>query len=186
MVLFTKLRFVNGEESYAHPTSKRKLVELDKNEYTNIFGRVRCGDLEMAWRTFDKMPKKSVVSWNTMISGLAYNGQGKLGLEMFERMSVDPNDATFAGALACCAHTGMVPKVLELLFFMTEKYKIKPRLEYYGCMVDLLGRLGCVKRRLELIKGMPMMQNAAIWGAPLSVLAESTWTSRTCEQHAKN
>ncbi|KAF9618998.1 hypothetical protein IFM89_003901 [Coptis chinensis] len=110
------------------------------------------------------MPKKSVVSWNTMISGLAYNGQGKLGLEMFERMSVDLNDATFVGALACCAHTGMVPKGLELLFFMTEKYKIKPRLEHYGCMVDLLGRTGCVKEALELIKGMPMMPNAAIYG----------------------
>ncbi|KAF9607605.1 hypothetical protein IFM89_037533 [Coptis chinensis] len=103
---------------------------------------------------------------------------------MFERMSVDPNDATFVGALACCAHTGMVPKGLELLFFMTEKYKIKPRLEHYGCMVDLLGRLGCVKEALELIKGMPMMPNAAIWGASLS-LAESTWTSRTCRTRSQ-
>ncbi|PSS02771.1 Nitronate monooxygenase [Actinidia chinensis var. chinensis] len=34
-------RFVATEESYAHPTYKRKLVELEKTEYTDIFGRAR-------------------------------------------------------------------------------------------------------------------------------------------------
>ncbi|KAI9178442.1 hypothetical protein LWI28_026532 [Acer negundo] len=34
-------RFVATLESCAHPTYKRKLVELDKTEYTNIFGRAR-------------------------------------------------------------------------------------------------------------------------------------------------
>ncbi|PIA26773.1 hypothetical protein AQUCO_08900022v1 [Aquilegia coerulea] len=34
-------RFLATEESYAHPTYKRKLVELNKTEYTNIFGRAR-------------------------------------------------------------------------------------------------------------------------------------------------
>ncbi|KAF9618101.1 hypothetical protein IFM89_000060 [Coptis chinensis] len=91
-------RFVAIEESYAHPTSKRKLVELDKTEYTDIFGV--CGDLEMAWRTFDKMPKKSVVSWNTMISG--------------------------ALGVLCPLRNGA--KGPRIVIFMTEKYKIKPGL----------------------------------------------------------
>ncbi|CAM8901417.1 unnamed protein product [Rhodiola kirilowii] len=34
-------RFVASEESYAHPDYKRKLIEFDKTEYTNIFGRSR-------------------------------------------------------------------------------------------------------------------------------------------------
>lgn len=34
-------RFVATEESYAHPAYKRKLVEYDKTEHTNIFGRAR-------------------------------------------------------------------------------------------------------------------------------------------------
>ncbi|KAF5192850.1 2-nitropropane dioxygenase, partial [Thalictrum thalictroides] len=34
-------RFLATEESYAHPTYKRKLVELNETEYTNIFGRAR-------------------------------------------------------------------------------------------------------------------------------------------------
>jgi len=34
-------RFVATEESYAHPLYKRKLIEYDKTEYTDIFGRAR-------------------------------------------------------------------------------------------------------------------------------------------------
>ncbi|CAM8909724.1 unnamed protein product [Rhodiola kirilowii] len=34
-------RFVASEESYAHRDYKRKLIEFDKTEYTNIFGRSR-------------------------------------------------------------------------------------------------------------------------------------------------
>lgn len=44
MYLYLKslvLRFVATKESYAHPTYKRNLVELDETEYTDVFGRVR-------------------------------------------------------------------------------------------------------------------------------------------------
>ncbi|KAK9943427.1 hypothetical protein M0R45_009034 [Rubus argutus] len=34
-------RFLATEESYAHPMYKRKLVEYDRTEYTDIFGRAR-------------------------------------------------------------------------------------------------------------------------------------------------
>uniref|UniRef100_A0A7N0ZXT6 2-nitropropane dioxygenase n=1 Tax=Kalanchoe fedtschenkoi TaxID=63787 RepID=A0A7N0ZXT6_KALFE len=34
-------RFVASKESYAHPEYKRKLIELDKTEYTDVFGRSR-------------------------------------------------------------------------------------------------------------------------------------------------
>lgn len=34
-------RFVATDESYAHPIYKRKLVEIDDTEYTNVFGRAR-------------------------------------------------------------------------------------------------------------------------------------------------
>lgn len=34
-------RFLATEESLAHPTYKRKLVELEATEYTDVFGRAR-------------------------------------------------------------------------------------------------------------------------------------------------
>ncbi|GAB2209946.1 hypothetical protein Droror1_Dr00027175, partial [Drosera rotundifolia] len=43
-----------------------------------------CGDLIAAQKFFRDMPQKNVTSWNTMISGLAYNGKNDLGLTMFD------------------------------------------------------------------------------------------------------
>ncbi|KAJ8572512.1 hypothetical protein K7X08_009023 [Anisodus acutangulus] len=38
---FYLFMFLATEESYAHPTYKRKLIEFDQTEYTDIFGRAR-------------------------------------------------------------------------------------------------------------------------------------------------
>ncbi|GMY21861.1 pentatricopeptide repeat-containing protein At1g09190 [Fagus crenata] len=131
----------------------------------------KCGKLEVAQRIFNEMPRKNVVSWNVMISGLAFNGEGEVGVELFEEMmnkAMSPNDATYVGILACCAHAGLVEKGRELFASMAAKHQIQPKLEHYGCVVDLLGRSGCVREAHGLIRNMPMKPNAALWGALLS------------------
>ncbi|KAL3843528.1 hypothetical protein ACJIZ3_000931 [Penstemon smallii] len=132
----------------------------------------KCGEPEKALAVFEDMPQKNVVSYNSMISGFALNGKGELGIGLFEELtdhsSVSPNDATFVGVLACCVHAGLLQRGREFFASMFIKFDIKPKLEHYGCMVDLLGRSGCVKEAYELIKTMPMKPNAALWGALLS------------------
>ncbi|GMP63817.1 hypothetical protein CsSME_00025356 [Camellia sinensis var. sinensis] len=106
-----------------------------------------------------------------MISCLAFNEKGELGVDLFEEMlskDVKPNDATFVGVLACCAHAGLVQQGLDLFASMTTKHQIEPKLEHYGSMVDLLGRSGCVKEAHDLIRTMSMNPNATIWVALLS------------------
>ena len=130
----------------------------------------KCGNLEVALGLFNEMPHKNVVSWNAMISGLAFNGEGEVGVKLFKEMMNDgmsPNDATFVGVLACCAHAGLVEKGRELFASMYENHQIQPKLEHYGCMVDLLGRSGLVREAHGLIRNMPMKPNAALWGALL-------------------
>ena len=139
------------------------------NSIVNFY--CKCGDLEKAHRVFQEMPKKNVISWNTLISGLAFNGKGELGVDVFEEMvnrGVRPNDSTFVGVLTCCVHAGLLQKGRQWFSSMTVEHKILPKLEHYGCMVDLLGRSGCVREAYELIKGMPMKPSAALWGALLS------------------
>ena len=56
----------------------------------------------------------------------------------------------------------------KLLFnSMREEFGLKPRIEHYGCMVDLLGRAGLLKEADSLIASMPMEPDAVIWGALL-------------------
>ncbi|XP_027366619.1 pentatricopeptide repeat-containing protein At1g09190 [Abrus precatorius] len=131
----------------------------------------KCGNLQVSWGVFNGMPRKTVISWNAMISGLAYNGKGEVGVELFEEMvreGVEPNDSTFVGVLACCAHAGLVDRGRELFASMGVKFRVLPKLEHYGCVVDMLGRCGHVREARDLIRSMPMKPTAALWGALLS------------------
>nr|KYP41157.1 Pentatricopeptide repeat-containing protein At1g09190 family [Cajanus cajan] len=129
------------------------------------------GNLQAAWGIFNNMASKNVVSWNAMVSGLAYNGEGEVGVELFEEMvrgGVAPNDSTFVGVLACCAHAGLVDRGREIFAAMSVKFGVLPKLEHYGCVVDLLGRCGHVREARDLIGSMPVEPTAALWGALLS------------------
>ncbi|CAO2836604.1 unnamed protein product [Amaranthus hypochondriacus] len=131
----------------------------------------KCGDLETAHKVFREMPRKNVITWNTLISGLGFNGKGELGVDLFEQMlirGVKPSDSSYVGVLTCCVHAGFLEKGRYLFSTMTAKHNILPKLEHYGCMVDLLGRSGCVREAYDLVKNMPIRPNAALWGALLS------------------
>ncbi|CAI9304464.1 unnamed protein product [Lactuca saligna] len=129
------------------------------------------GNLDSAFMVFNDIPSKTVVSWNIIISGLAFNGNGEKGLSLYDEMiknGFNPNESTFVGVLSCCVHSGLIQRGRELFASMVLNHKIEPKLEHYGCMVDLLGRGGFVKEAYGLLKSMPMKPNAVLWGALLS------------------
>lgn len=131
----------------------------------------KCGAMELARSVFDEMPEKSVVSWNSIIMGYGMQGHGKEALELFLEMEKSgplPNAATFACVLCACTHAGMVLEGWWYFDRMRRIYKIKPRMEHYGCMVDLLGRAGLMKDSEELIKKFTLEVGPASWGALLS------------------
>ncbi|GMN54209.1 hypothetical protein TIFTF001_023332 [Ficus carica] len=132
-----------------------------------------CGAVDEAYKVFKKMPKRSTVSWTTIITGLAKQGRGEEALRFFQRMlcsgvsEVKPDDITFLGLLCACSHAGLINDGRNLFYFMTETLGISPRIEHYGCMVDLLSRAGFLDEAHRLIKTMPMEPNDAVWGALL-------------------
>lgn len=131
----------------------------------------KCGDVGSAREVFERMRQRTVVSWNTMISGFSLNGQGVEGIDLFREMmrsGENPDAVTFLGVLGCCAHAGAANVGQEIFQSMQSEYGIEAGVEHYGCMVDVLGRSGLLEEAHALIQGMPMRPNAAIWGALLS------------------
>ncbi|XAR54855.1 hypothetical protein NMG60_11030170 [Bertholletia excelsa] len=131
----------------------------------------KCGAIDLARDVFDEMPNKTVVSWNSMIMGYGMHSSGEKALEMFlamEKNGVRPNDATFICILSVCAHAGMVLEGWWYFNLMRQVYMIEPKVEHYGCMVDLLSRAGLVEDSEELINKMPMNAGPVLWSALLS------------------
>ncbi|PIA36070.1 hypothetical protein AQUCO_03400166v1 [Aquilegia coerulea] len=130
----------------------------------------KCGSIDIARHIFNEMPRRDVCSWNVMICGLATHGLGKEALELFERFrneGFSPVNVTFVGVLNSCSRAGLVEEGRHYYKLMTEIYKIKPEMEHYGCMVDLLGRAGFVVEALELIEKMEGQADPVLWATIL-------------------
>lgn len=131
----------------------------------------RCGFVELAHQVFHNMAKRSLVSWNSIIVGLAVNAHAEAALKYFEVMQIDgfkPDGVSFTGALTACSHAGLVNEGLELFDKMTQFHKITPTVEHYGCIVDLYSRAGRLKEALLVIRNMPMKPNKIMLGSLLA------------------
>jgi pentatricopeptide repeat protein len=135
----------------------------------------KCGGVEDARRVFEEMgTARTVVSWTSLIVGLAVNGFGKEALELFsvmEREKLVPTEITMVGVLYACSHCGLVDDGFAYFNRMKEEYNIAPRIEHLGCMVDLLGRAGKVKEAYDYIFTMPLEPNAVVWRTLLGACA---------------
>uniref|UniRef100_A0A6N2LN52 RIO2 kinase winged helix domain-containing protein n=1 Tax=Salix viminalis TaxID=40686 RepID=A0A6N2LN52_SALVM len=145
-------------------------VGLNKNLHANnalLDLYAKCGTISEARNIFDEIGiERNVVSWTSLIVGLAVNGFGEEALEHFkdmEREGLVPSEITFVGVLYACSHCGIVNEGFEYFMRMKEQYDIVPRIEHYGCMVDLLGRAGMLKEAYDYIQDMPLQPNAVVW-----------------------
>ncbi|KAM7265962.1 hypothetical protein ACFE04_003645 [Oxalis oulophora] len=131
----------------------------------------KCGDMEKALEIFQKMEKKDVVAWTSIISGFSIHGRARDAIEWFSQMQkvgVKPNLVTFTAILTACSHAGLVNEGKLLFKEISSVHNLKPTIEHYGCMVDLLGRAGLLDEAIEFIKTMPVKPNDVIWGAILN------------------
>ncbi|XP_010048219.1 pentatricopeptide repeat-containing protein At4g21065 [Eucalyptus grandis] len=150
-------------ESYVVRENVRKTVELC-NALIDMFAK--CGDVDSALRLFRSMSNKTIVSWTSVIGGLAVHGRGVEAVSLFDEMmasGVVPDDVAFIGLLSACSHSGLVEKGRDYFSLMTKRFGIEPKIEHYGCLVDLLCRAGLIQKAIEFVEKMPLEPNPVIW-----------------------
>ncbi|XP_054812832.1 pentatricopeptide repeat-containing protein At1g05750, chloroplastic [Prosopis cineraria] len=131
----------------------------------------RCGCIEFARQVFEKMPQRTLVSWNSIIVGFAANGLADEALNFFysmQRKGFKPDGVSYTGALTACSHAGLINKGLQIFDNMKRVHRITPTIEHYGCVVDLYSRAGRLEEALEVIKNMPMKPNEVVLGSLLA------------------
>ena len=70
------------------------------------------------------------------------------------RRGVHPTNVAFPGNLSACTHAGLVSEGWRFFHQMKDEYRIEPKIEHYGCMVNLLGCAGHLDEAYELIQTM--------------------------------
>ncbi|CAH1450935.1 unnamed protein product [Lactuca virosa] len=148
----------------AHRYIKYKKLQINTtlgSALVNMYAK--CGDINTAMNVFGGMKEKNVYTWSGAMGGLAMHGYGKECLDLFTLMqqeNITPNEVTFTSILKACSVAGLVEEGWKHFESMTKEYEIVPKLEHYGCMVDLYGRLGRLDETLRFIQSMPCAPNA--------------------------
>ncbi|KAI0509861.1 hypothetical protein KFK09_010458 [Dendrobium nobile] len=156
---------------WIHRYIDRKCIELSLflgNALADMYAK--CGCIEEARKVFDGMREKDVISWSIIISGLAMFGHSDEATSAFHEMlqrGIVPNEITFMGILSACTHSGSVDAGLEYFRLMREEFFVSPKVEHYGCMVDLLSRAGRLQEAESMIASMEVQPNVIVWGALL-------------------
>lgn len=131
----------------------------------------RCGEIVQARAIFDEMnSEKEVISWNAMIGAYASHGFAAEALELFgemKRLKFRPTHITFISVLNACANAGLVEEGRMHFRSMVNEFGIKPRVEHFAALVDILGRHGQVEEAMGVICSMPLEPDKAVWGALL-------------------
>lgn len=157
---------------WLHSYIEKQGLEVDvilKTALVDMYAK--CGDVNGAYGLFSEAMYRDICMWNAMMTGYGMHGCGEEALILFidmERSGVKPSDITFIGLLNACSHAGLVTEGKRVFNKMVHGFGLVPKIEHYGCMVDLLGRAGLLDEAHELIKSMPLRPNIIVWGALLA------------------
>ncbi|GAB2277584.1 hypothetical protein Dimus_012293 [Dionaea muscipula] len=127
----------------------------------------KCGCLGNALTLFHRMQEADVFTWTTMMTGLVAHGRGSEALDLLDEMTgsnIMPNVVTFTSLISACCRAGLVDECLHLFHIMEgNKFRVKPNIQHYRCIVDLLCRVGRLEEAYGVITRMPSQSKPALW-----------------------
>lgn len=129
----------------------------------------KSGHLGIARKVFDKMPEKTVVAWNSMISGYEQNGFGKEAIGLFHLMQdsgVKPDSTTFVSLLSACAQLGAVG-----LGCWVHEYIVRNRFDVNvvlgTALINMYSKCGNLSKAREVFNSMEE-KNVVAWTSMIS------------------
>lgn len=131
----------------------------------------KCSDILSAEKIFMEMGKRDVVSWTSIIVGMAQHGRAEEALALYDEMTLvglKPNEVTFVGLIYACSHTGLVERGRQLFHSMVVEYGLSPSLQHYTCLVDLYSRSGHLEEAENVLNSMPFEPDEAAYAPLLS------------------
>ncbi|CAL5090891.1 unnamed protein product [Urochloa decumbens] len=149
-------------------------MKMGFNSYVHVSNALismyaKCGSIGEARAIFGSIACKDLVSWNSMIFGYSQHGLAEHCLDLLKEMKghIMPDAISFLGVLSSCRHSCLITEGRRCFREMIQ-HGIKPELDHYSCMVDLLGRAGLLDEAWDLIQTMSMPPNGVIWGSLLA------------------
>ena len=108
----------------------------------------RCGQLEKALKVFEQRPKKTVVAWNSLISGYGLRGDSISCIRLFKRMyheGVKPTLTTLSSLIMVCSRFARLEGKFVRGYII--RNRIQPDVSINSSLMDLYFK--CWKGRVS-------------------------------------
>ncbi|KAJ0768974.1 putative tetratricopeptide-like helical domain superfamily [Helianthus annuus] len=105
----------------------------------------RCKDLKRAYIVFNLVETKSVITWNSIISGFAHCDNAEEATFLFREMlnsKTEPNYVTIASILPVCARVANLQHGKEFHCYITKHDEFKDYLLLFNSLIDMYARSG--------------------------------------------
>ncbi|KAI5075032.1 hypothetical protein GOP47_0010993 [Adiantum capillus-veneris] len=119
---------------------------------------VKCGALLKAHRVLKELPSRDVVSWNTLISGYAQNGQGEQALTCFEQMQEEdltPNEVTFTCILKVCGMLEASKKGEWIHDQISKQGLLRDNITLATALIDMYAKCGALAKAKQVLEELP-------------------------------
>ncbi|KAG6661026.1 hypothetical protein I3843_03G142400 [Carya illinoinensis] len=142
----------------------------------------KCGKMDEAIGLFDMMPRRDLVCWTTMISGLARSGQPIEAVDMYRRMQkegMEGDGVAMLGLIQACATLGdskLGPSVHGYLI----RRALSTDVFVQTGLVDMYAKNGQLELAHRVFKKMPY-KSVASWGALISGSAQNGFAGNALE-----
>ncbi|KAL6338148.1 hypothetical protein AAG906_012844 [Vitis piasezkii] len=134
----------------------------------------KCGKMDEAMRVFDKMGRRDLVCWTTMITGLAQNGQAREAVDIYRQMQkkrVEGDGVVMLGLIQACTTLGHSKMGLSIHGYMIRKDIIMDVIVQTS-LVDMYAKNGHLELASCVFRKM-LYKNVISWSALISGFAQN-------------
>ncbi|XP_008235735.1 PREDICTED: putative pentatricopeptide repeat-containing protein At3g25060, mitochondrial [Prunus mume] len=142
----------------------------------------KCGKMDEAVVVFNKMPRRDLVCWTTMVTGFVQSGRPMEAVDMYKRMQnegIEFDGVVLMGLVQACASLGYLRLGLSVHGFMI-RTGLPMDVMVQTSLVHMYAKNGNLELASCVFNKMPY-KNAISWGALISGFAQNGFAGHAFE-----
>nr|XP_043628561.1 pentatricopeptide repeat-containing protein At4g19220, mitochondrial [Erigeron canadensis] len=151
------------------------------NSLMNMYSK--CNQMEKAENLFMSMKNKDLVSWNTMISGYAQNGNSRFAQLLFKKLIHECLECTLSTVLAvlCSCDSPNFLKFGESLHSWQLKLGFSNNILAVNALICMYTNCGDLKTSYALLQSVSTIADTACWNAMIAGCTQNGYFSEALE-----
>ncbi|CAI9300824.1 unnamed protein product [Lactuca saligna] len=135
----------------------------------------KCGKMNDALKVFEKMPRRDVVSWTTMITGFAQSGRGDEAIDIYRLMQKEGmkgDRIVILGLIQACANVNDTKLGLSVHGYLIRSHLLPMDVVIQTSLVDMHTKTGNIELAARVFKSIHYKTIVA-WSALISGYAQN-------------